>query len=80
MVSSGAAVQLVQSSGDILEAAVRQQSADVQGFGSRQMSEDSVEVPRSTPLEVSSFRMHIGCTVCQHLDAHSCMSTLMLRP
>ena len=53
--STEAAVQLVQSSGAILEATVGQQSTDVQGRGSRQMSEDSVRGPKSTLVEVSSF-------------------------
>lgn len=67
--STEAAMQHVQSSGDILEAAVGQQGADVQGCGSRQLSEDSVEGPRSTLVEVNSFHMHVHCIVCQHLTA-----------
>ena len=69
VMSTAAAVQLVQSSGDILEVAIAQQSADVQDCGSRQMSEDSVRGPRSTPVEVSSFLMHvhIHCIAYQHV-------------
>lgn len=55
IMSTEAPVQHVHSSGDILEAAVGQQSADVQACGSRQISEDSVERPRSTFVEVSSL-------------------------